>query len=170
MSTAFDKAFELVLRYEGGYVNDPDDPGGETKYGICKRQYPNLDIKNLTIEQAKEIYRRDYWNKIKGDDLPPKIAIFLLQCAVNMGVRTASKLLQRAAKTFLKKEPTIDGIIGPKTVSAVKKVPENQLLSELAVQQCRRYVHLCLKNPKLAKFIKGWLRRAINSMEFALQS
>ena len=170
MNNAFDKAFELVLQWEGGYVNDPNDPGGETKYGICKRSYPNLDIKNLTKEQAKEIYRRDFWDKIKGDDLPPKIAMFLLQCAVNTGVRPASKLLQRAVKTFLKKEPVIDGIIGPKTVASTKKVPEDKLLVELTVQQCRRYAHICANNPKMLKYLKGWLRRAIYSMEYALRS
>lgn len=169
MSQVFDKAFELVLKYEGGYVNDPNDPGGETKYGICKRQYPNLDIENLTKEQAKEIYKKDYWNKIKGDDLPPRVAIFLLQCAVNVGVKTASKMLQRATRTFLKNKPGIDGIIGPKTIAAVKQVDEDKLLAELTVQQCRRYAHLCIKNPKFAKYIKGWLRRAVNSMQFAIK-
>jgi hypothetical protein len=63
MSEHFERAVAFVLRHEGGYVNDPRDPGGETKYGISKRAYPRLDIKGLTEADAKEIYRRDYWEK-----------------------------------------------------------------------------------------------------------
>ncbi|KWT77357.1 glycosyl hydrolase 108 family protein [Candidatus Magnetominusculus xianensis] len=62
-------AVRFVLDAEGGYVNDPDDPGGETKYGISKRAYPSLDIKSLTIEDAKRLYRRDYWGRASCDAL-----------------------------------------------------------------------------------------------------
>jgi hypothetical protein len=61
MKTTFEEIIEIVLEHEGGYVNDPDDAGGETKYGIAKRWYPDVDIKNLTKEQAKKIYHTDYW-------------------------------------------------------------------------------------------------------------
>ena len=94
----FDKAFEHVLGIEGGYVNDPKDPGGETKYGLCKRSYPTVDIKALTIEQAKAIYKRDYWDKVKGDDLPFPLNLFMFDAAVNQGVDPAIKMLQAALK------------------------------------------------------------------------
>ena len=168
MSSIFDKAMDLVFKYEGGYVNDPDDPGGETKYGISKRQYPDLDIKNLTKEQAKEIYMADYWNKIKGNELPPKVAVFLLQCAVNMGTKRAVKILQSSAKSFLEDKPYVDGIIGPQTISCVHMVDENMLVPEIAARQALRYVTLCKKNSTLYKYMLGWLRRVTFSLEYSL--
>ena len=71
----FDDAIGIVLKHEGGYVNDKNDPGGETRYGISKRAYPDLDIKNLTISQATEIYKKDYWVKGKCDKVPPKLRL-----------------------------------------------------------------------------------------------
>ena len=62
MKTTFDEIIEVVLEHEGGYVNDPHDAGGETNFGIAKRWYPDVDIKNLTKEQAKKIYHQDYWS------------------------------------------------------------------------------------------------------------
>jgi len=80
---------DFVLSWEGGYVNDPRDPGGETKYGISKRAHPDVDIKNLTIEQAKAIYREEYWNRINGDELTFPEALALMDFAVHSGVPTA---------------------------------------------------------------------------------
>lgn len=90
---SFERAFELVIGHEGGYVNDPQDPGGETKFGISKRAYPTLDIKGLTIEQAREIYLRDYWfgagcDKVADDAM----AILMFDCAVNQGVFRAKQI------------------------------------------------------------------------------
>ena len=68
--TTFDQAFAIVIGEEGGYVNDPNDPGGETKYGIAKNSHPNVDIANLTLDQAKAIYKTEYWDKVFGDTLP----------------------------------------------------------------------------------------------------
>lgn len=89
----FDEAFNLIIGFEGGYSNDPNDPGGETKFGISKRAHPKLDIKNLTLDQAKEIYFRDYWQSAGCPGIPVKahqIAVF--DCAVNQGVGVARKL------------------------------------------------------------------------------
>lgn len=85
MSANFDRAFTIVVGIEGGYVNDPADPGGETKYGISKRRYPDLDIKSLTLDQAKAIYLRDYWNPHDLDDLEYGKALLVFDCAVNGG-------------------------------------------------------------------------------------
>jgi lysozyme family protein len=89
----FDHCVTLILKEEGGYVNHPNDPGGETKYGISKRSHPNVDIKNLTVEQAKEIYRVNYWNRISADKLPPDLALIAFDCAVNQGVGRATQFL-----------------------------------------------------------------------------
>ena len=81
----FDRAFAIVVGIEGGYVNDPKDPGGETKYGISKRQYPNIDIKNLSLQQARDIYQRDYWNTHGLDSLEYGKALLVFDTAVNGG-------------------------------------------------------------------------------------
>ena len=89
MNKNFDRAIDFVLRHEGGYVNDPRDPGGETNFGISRRAYPTLDIKNLTKEQATGIYRKDYWDKVGGDILPWPWDLILFDTAVNQGVAWA---------------------------------------------------------------------------------
>src|SRR3990172_2815268 len=114
--SAFDSAVAHVLVHEAGYSNDPRDPGGETNWGISKRQYPTVDIKNLTRVQAIEIYRRDYWDKCRCGDLPPALGFVVMDCAVNQGCDEksdfyAQRNLQRAigAKD--------DGRIGPRTIA-----------------------------------------------------
>lgn len=93
----FDRAFEFVIGHEGGYVNDPQDPGGETKFGISKRSYPNLDIKSLTLEQAKDLYFRDYWVPAGcGSMADEAMAILVFDCAVNQGVGRAKQIAGRA--------------------------------------------------------------------------
>jgi lysozyme family protein len=96
----FDQAFNVVVGIEAGYVNDPNDPGGETKFGISKRAYPQLDIPNLTLDQAKAIYLRDYWHLCKCDELPMDLALAVFDCAVNQGVSTALKV-HAAAGTLI---------------------------------------------------------------------
>ena len=92
-SKTFEDALKFVLKWEGGYSNDPNDPGGETKFGISKRSYPNLDIKNLTLEQAKEIYLQNYWLKADCDKLTSPLDIIVFDTAVNMGVSRAKEFL-----------------------------------------------------------------------------
>ena len=86
----FDLAFSLVIGHEGGYVNDPRDPGGETKFGISKKSYPNLNIRLLTLADAKRIYLRDYWNRLQLDRLPDAVRFDLFDAAVNSGLTTAA--------------------------------------------------------------------------------
>ncbi len=157
---AFESAVAFVLEAEGGYVDDPNDAGGETNYGISKRSYPDLDIKTLTEGQAKDIYFNDYWLRARCDDMPAYIAMAVFDTAVNMGVTTAAKLLQRAAGV------TDDGIIGPKTLGAVYRLSPESLLPEFLSQRALRY-HQLADEPDEAhnqRFIRGWLRRT-----FALQ-
>ena len=87
--TNLDRALAFTLRWEGGYVNDVNDPGGVTKYGISQRSFPDLDIKNLTLEEAKEIYRVKYWEAINGDARPFHEAVAIFDFAVNSGVHRA---------------------------------------------------------------------------------
>lgn len=85
MTSSWDAAIKFVLEHEGGYSNNPNDPGGETNFGISKRSYPELDIKNLTVFEAGQIYRKDYWDKIGGDFLEYPMDICVFNCAVNCG-------------------------------------------------------------------------------------
>lgn len=114
MTTAnFDTAISRVLGAEGRYVNNPNDPGGETNWGISKREYPNLDIAALTRAQAVEIYYRDLWVPIKGDTFPLSIGFDLLDFAVNSGISTATRALQRAVGV------ADDGVFGPNSHAAL---------------------------------------------------
>lgn len=144
----FDKAFEIVVGAEGGYVNNPKDPGGETKYGVCKRSYPNVDIKNLTLAQAKEIYKRDYWVPIEADKLHDRLAIFYFDCAINQGMPTAKKLMQRHLGLV------DDGVIGAKTREAMSKVNKARD-NEFMTLRAQRYV----TTANFDVFGKGWFNR-----------
>ena len=95
MNDTFPRAIAFVLSHEGGYVNRASDPGGETNFGISKRSFPNLDIKNLTREQACAIFKEKYWDKCGCDSLPFPLDLICLDTAVNMGVGTAKAILGR---------------------------------------------------------------------------
>jgi lysozyme family protein len=92
---SFDVAFDRLIGHEAGYVNDPNDPGGETKWGISKRSYPLVDIKHLTREEAKLFYKRDFWDRMKGDTIPFPVMFQLFDFAVNSGIETAVRQFQK---------------------------------------------------------------------------
>lgn len=145
-NSIFQQAVDSVLRREAGYVNDPQDPGGETNFGITKRSYPSLNIKFLTREQAVEIYRRDFWERIRGDELPAPLAFFLLDMAANLGVSQTVRYLQRAAGVPL------DGVLGPKTLAAAQ---DPAVLPSLA--QLREAHYKGLRT--FGRYGRGWLTR-----------
>lgn len=156
----FEKLIQSVLEHEGGYVNDATDPGGETKYGISKRAYPNEDIKNLTLDRAKDIYYRDYWLKLKGPSIQSdSVAGKLLDMGVNLGLGQSVKLLQRAIKE-VGVAIDVDGIIGPKTIAAVNGIGPDVLMPKLRLAHEAYYLSLVERKPKLSKYINGWLKRA----------
>lgn len=122
--TNFEPCMAEVKIHEGGYVNHRKDPGGETNWGISKRSYPRLDIKSLTWEDAKRIYRHDFWQKIQGDVLPTGVDYVVLDPAINSGPSRAIKFLQAAAKV------PADGKLGSQTLNAVLNAdPVNLILS-----------------------------------------
>jgi lysozyme family protein len=145
----FDDVFERVVGREGGYVNDPRDPGGETKFGISKRQYPDTDIKGLTLEKAKEIYLRDYWDKVRADDLPEPVDEFLFDFAVNSGVERAAQSLQGAVGALR------DGAIGPKTIELAGKKPPLETLRLVFVDRAMVFA----LNPNDKLYGRGWFAR-----------
>src|SRR5688572_29175746 len=98
MADRFPDFINRILSHEGGYVNDPRDPGGETQWGISKRTYPTVNIKALTRDQAIALYKRDFWDASKAAQLPPAVGFQLLDAAVNSGIAQATRWLQRAAR------------------------------------------------------------------------
>lgn len=152
----FDQAFETLLGHEGGYVNDRADPGGETKFGISKRSYPGEDIAGMTIERAREIYRRDYWGPAGCDAMPDAAKLQVFDTAVNSGVTTAVRLLQRAAGA------DVDGRLGPQTLLAVQSMPAARFVARFNGARLSFMAEL----PTWPAFGRGWARRvASNLME-----
>ena len=149
---SFDKAFALTVGVEGGYVNDPADPGGETKYGISHRAYPDIDIKALTLDQAKDIYRRDYWQAASCDSMPERIGHLVFDCAVHHGVKTAIKLLQRALKV------ADDGEFGPITRGTLTARDTNET-ADLLMAQRMLYLMTCSAWPT---YKLGWAKRCFS--------
>src|SRR3990167_11295145 len=118
----FDVAFDIVVvGGEGGYVNHPDDPGGETNLGITKRDWPNEDIPNMTPARAKAIYEPAYWKAAHCDKFPWPLSLYVFDCAVNQGVDAAVKLLQKTAGTVQ------DGVIGQNTLRAILGKDQKEL-------------------------------------------
>lgn len=163
MSATFETAIQAVLRHEGGFVDHPDDPGGETKYGISKRQYPDVDIAALTLEAATAIYRRDYWTPLGLNHVDSQaVATKCLDLAVNLGVRQAALLLQRAL-TAAGESVIVDGVVGPNTLRAVNHIAPPDLVAHLRVVAVRFYLDLWAAKPaQRTAFARGWLTRAIS--------
>jgi len=121
----FDMAFDRLMGHEGGYVNNPLDPGGETKYGISKRSYPDEDIKGMTRERAKVIFRRDFWNRINGDKLYDGVAFQLADLAYHSGPETSVRLFQRALRV------SDDGHWGPISQASASAMSESDQIMRL---------------------------------------
>ena len=152
----FDKAFDLLIGHEGGYSNDPNDPGGETKFGISKRQYPNLDIKNLTLDHAKAIYLTDYWTKALCPELPDPLQFQVFDTCVNSGPRQATVLLQRALGV------EADGVAGPVTRQALAEISSTV---ELAIRFNAARLRFLAGLPNWDSFGRGWSRRIASNLE-----
>ena len=153
---SFDTAIERVLAEEGGYTDDARDAGGRTKYGISQSAYPSVDIANLTMDDAKAIYRRDYWDACRCDELPDRIAAALFDSAVNSGRAPASKWLQQALNV------TADGVIGPQTIQAAR-----QAAGDVDGVLMRFYGYRLRMLSDLATwpaFGRGWARRVARNL------
>ncbi len=152
----FATAFDRLLGHEGGYVNDPKDPGGETNWGISKRSYPQVDIKNLTRAGAAAIYLRDFWNRINADTLHDGVAWQAFDFAVNSGIETAVRALQRALGV------ADDGHWGPRSVAAAKAMSESDQIMLLLAERLEYMTKL--KNWPDAS--RGWTRRIAANLRY----
>ena len=133
----FHRCIDRILTEEGGLSAHPADPGGLTNYGISQRSYPTLDIAALTLADAQALYRRDYWQPLHGDQLPPGLDLLLLDSAINQGAGTAIKLLQQALRI------KDDGVLGPITLTAAERFLRYEF------------------NRNEAVFGRGWYRRLL---------
>lgn len=160
MRDKFEKAMKFVRVAEGGYFNHPNDPGGETMYGITKRDYPKLDIKNLSREKADDIFFEDYWSLSSAEKLPEPVYISYFDSVVNTGRKQANRFLQRALSVVA------DGVVGPVTLKAVEKVDAKELAHKIIDQRQTFYETLSKNRPKLKVFLKGWTNRNNNLRKY----
>ena len=157
MSNKFSEALEVILHHEGGYVNHPKDPGGETNLGVTKRVYEDFggtkDMKELTKEDVEPIYKKNYWDRVKGDDLPEGLDLCIFDFAVNAGPGRAAKFIQRLVKT------TVDGGIGPNTLKCINDHVEHYGVATTIdqYQSERQNYYESLSN--FETFGRGWTRR-----------
>lgn len=150
----FDDAFDKLIAHEGGYVNDRRDLGGETKFGISKVAYPMEDIANLTLERARTIYRVDYWGAAGCDGVPDCAKLQLFDMAVNSGVHTAIRTVQRAVGT------APDGVMGPNTLQAVQSMAPARFVARFNGQRLAFLSDLST----WPAFGRGWARRVADNL------
>ncbi len=160
--TVFDQAWLLVLAFEGGYSNDPSDAGGETRYGISKRAHPTEDVKGMTPERAKEIFRRDYWEPMHCDELPGPLALAVVDAAFNQGARPATEMLQDALGVKR------DGILGPMTLRQARKAGQD-VITRFCRLRINRYHDLAALRPSQRKFLGGWVERVLRVHRSAVE-
>lgn len=163
---AFARALPLILVHEGGYVNHPKDPGGATNKGVTQATYdgwrarkglPSQSVRSITDDEIAAIYRRDYWDKVKGDDLPAGVAYAVFDFAVNSGVDRASRYLQKVIGAAQ------DGEIGPATVAAAKARSQATIIDML----CDERMAYLRSLKTFSTFGKGWTRRVAEVREKA---
>ncbi len=161
----FEVGIDKLLEREGGYVNDPADPGGETKYGITKRDHPNEDIRNLTPARAAQIYHQEYWDPLRlGEIVDDGVAWKIMDMAVNMGRGTAANRAQRTVNYILPGTPlVVDGNLGPASIAAINQCRSRLMLLGLEAYAAARYIELVEspEHPQFDKFADGWLIRAM---------
>ena len=181
----FKKAFLLILVNEGGYGNDPDDPGGETYKGIARKMNPDwlgwhiidllmklpgfpeslqsadaIEIKKQLDYEVSSFYYTHFWLKINGDKIADQqVAESIFDFAVNAGISVSISLSQKIVGV------TTDGIIGPKTIEAINRLDAGQFITAFALAKIFRYVNICNKRPVSKKYFFGWVVRSLNHIQ-----
>ena len=167
MQANYDKCLEAILHHEGGYVNHPKDPGGETNLGVTKRVYEEWggtkDMKELLVEDVAPIYKKNYWDKIKADSLPAGLDLCVFDFGVNAGPGRAAKYLQGQIGTMA------DGGIGPNTLAKLEEylkfTPVEQAIK--TYQESRQDYYEQLST--FSSFGRGWTRRVQETTKMALE-
>ena len=163
MKDNFDECLKMLLHHEGGYVNHPKDPGGETNLGVTKRVYEKWggtkDMKDLTVEDVAPIYKKEYWDRCKCDDLESGVDWVVFDWAVNSGTGRSAKAIQKICGAAQ------DGAIGPKTLALIGKQDTQYVVEEFG--KIRQDFYESLKT--FDTFGKGWTRRNKETTEKALE-
>ena len=158
MKDNYQASLNHVLQSEGGWSDNPADPGGATMKGITLSTYQKWkgnahiskdDLKAISDQDVYDLYKQNYWDKIKGDDLPSGVDYMVFDASVNMGVGRASKLIQTAAGV------PADGVIGNGTLEAIKNANPTELMDKFSTEKEDFYKSL----PTFGTFGKGWLNR-----------
>jgi len=158
-------AFTFMYDHEGGTSYDVNDRGGLTRFGICKKQYPDVDIANLTKELADQIYTRDYWLKNKCHLMPAPIAIVVFDSSVNCGVGSGATWLQKAINSQ-GDNIKVDGVIGPMTLAKLDSCNPHNIAGKIIAYRLRRYSKLISRDPSQRGFITSWINRAADLLEY----
>ena len=167
MQSNYDKCLETILHHEGGYVNHPSDPGGETNMGVTKRVYEDFggtkDMQDLEFEDVAPIYKQNYWDRVKGDELPSGLDLCVFDFGVNAGTGRAAKYLQTMIGTVA------DGGIGPNTLRALGNYVESEGIESTIInyQEARQEYYESLST--FETFGRGWTRRVKETTELAIK-
>lgn len=179
----FNEAFEKVIANEGGYVNDANDPGGETYKGISRKMhsgwigwhivdllkkqngFPALLDQNVELQsEIKQFYQIQFWDRISGNLIADQaVANSIFDFAVNAGTTTSATLAQMTSGI------KIDGIIGPKTAEAINNIPSGNFLASFTLAKIARYIHIVKKRPVSRKYFFGWVCRALDENIYKAQ-
>ena len=163
MKDNFDECLKMLLHHEGGYVNHPSDPGGETNLGVTKKVYQEWggtkDMKDLTVEDVAPIYKKNYWDRCKCDDLESGVDWVVFDWAVNSGTGRSAKAIQKICGA------SQDGAIGPKTLALIKTQDTEYVIEEFG--KIRQNFYESLKT--FDTFGKGWTRRNKETTEKAIK-
>lgn len=187
MATRFDKCVDIVFRFEGGFSDYAEDRGGKTKYGITestmllayqKGIVTCKSIYDLTLEDAKKIYRAEYWEKCRCYEMPVPIDLCVFDASVNCGVRASGKFLQTALNIYLELKGNntmlkIDGIIGDKTINIAKyinNISDIQFVcSRINDERIAYYLDICKRNKSQMAFLSGWIKRVLELEKICLE-
>jgi lysozyme family protein len=172
MNARFKAAYDIVMKYEGGYVNHPNDPGGETYKGISRVAHPDwegweyIDQKKSVPEQVvMDFYYRRFWVPLRCDEMPTPVGEYLFDFAVNVGHKRAIMSVQKALKVV------VDGILGPVTMGAIKKADPVMLMYKLLAERIDYYTTITLRNRRQFEvFYLGWIRRTIEVFSYLINS
>lgn len=163
-------AFDHMIKSEGGYVNDPHDKGGETNLGVTKKAWADYlgrpiedgEMAALTKEAVEPFYKKMYWDRIRGDELPDGVDYLVFDFGVNAGPGRSARFLQEAVGA------DADGVIGPGTIGKVKALPVLEVIDRFSARKEQFYNGLVEKDPTQQRFIKGWLNRVAEVRTHAL--
>jgi lysozyme family protein len=171
----FNQAFQLMIAHEGGYNNDPDDPGGETYKGVARKIYSkwdgwtkidilkrqsgfpaNLDQEVQLQESVKDFYQMTFWDKMNGDQIENQdVSNSIFDFSVNAGIGTSGSLVQLVVGV------KTDGVIGPDSISEINAFDYNHFLAAFTVVKIAYYVNIVKKRPTSRKYFFGWVIRAL---------